>query len=114
MQFDSTLGLFLYQHLLRSPSLVTLLSMNKNRAHNCRQNLESKVSRLQVELNASSDEVVAAHASNTEMHASMAAQQSEVQQVQADLSTATAARWDLLDSVCTTRMPVCNFDWTFL
>lgn len=51
----------------------------------CRQHLESKVSSLQVDLSASSDEVAAAHAS-------MAAQQTELQQMQADLSTVTAAR----------------------
>ena len=71
---------------------MRLSSRNKNCAQNCRQNRESKVTRLQVELNASGDAVAATHASKTEMHASMAAQQSKLQQMQADLSTATAAR----------------------
>ena len=45
-----------------------------------------------MKLDASSDEVAAAHASKVEMQTGMTALQSELQQMQADLSTVTAGR----------------------
>ena len=89
MQFGSTLGPTSASAENSFPG--SFLDFEQDWCH-CRQHLESKVSSLQVELDASSDKAAAAHASKTEMHASMAAQQTELQQMQADLSTVTAAR----------------------
>lgn len=66
--------------------------MNSNGCSCCREDLLSKVASLQAECDARRREVMAARASEAQTHASMAAQQSDMQQLQAELRTVTAAR----------------------
>ena len=74
------------------PSTVARVQVNNDGCWCCREGLVSKVASLQAECDASRREVVAAHASEADLHASMAAQQSDMHQLQAELSTVTAAR----------------------
>lgn len=59
----------------------------------CREDLQSKLEHLEIELSASKTEAIEAHTNWAAAQGSMSDQQTALQQVQADLETAAAARW---------------------